>query len=223
MKDVMTKSLDEAMNDLEKANDTEEIEDEETEDEELEDDDTAEEEEVDTEKAMNFDLNKAEDVEEMEEYLRVDNFLKGMVETVDANTVKLEKAIGVLLGATRASMTVQKGMSDKIEALETLVKGISDTPNPQKSALTPGAAKNLEKAIQPRQFSAPGELTKSEAEIRKAISSELTKGVQANELDAMEVVAFQNTRDFPLTDAVGMLSEKARTRIASILDAAQNQ
>lgn len=97
------------------------------------------------EKAVDFDLVKAEDDAEIQQLIQADGFMTALSQNQDYNTDKLVKGLTNNYRATEALLTVMKGLTQKLDRLDEVVSGIAGTPQPAKGALTREEAESLAK------------------------------------------------------------------------------
>jgi len=97
---------------------------------------------------LNFELFKADDLEEFDgKKIDVDPFLHGIAYTVDSNNERVARAIESSLNIIKAQSGVITQLCSKVDRLQDVVDEMAATPRDTKAALSKGEADKLSASI----------------------------------------------------------------------------
>jgi len=107
----------------------------------------------DIDKGVTFDLNKAEDLDNVDEYVDAAPFLGEVAELVDRNTARLARATEASLSVIKAQSSLIEDLFIQVQVLGEKVDSIGATPQPTRGITDKGQADDLLKSISERSFS----------------------------------------------------------------------
>jgi hypothetical protein len=102
---------------------------------------------VDTQKSETVDFQKAEDSQELEEFIKADEFMLGLAKNQDANTLTIVKAITANIDASKKMIDVVKSFGERLDMLGGVVAKLAQAPLPRRAVLSKSDMDELNKVV----------------------------------------------------------------------------
>jgi len=108
--------------------------------------------EEEIQKSLTFDLEKAEESEEISSYIDTSSFLSEIAATVDRNNFKVARAMEKLATFAKSQGDAIVALTGQLEGMRAVVEAIGSQPAPKKGILHKSEAQAILDGVDQRQF-----------------------------------------------------------------------